>query len=817
MKHTAIRMLTTCILTVTFFVTSEPHLSAESTESQYLSQEYYVLFSNLGKLYALAIDGSSPIEIGPDTVVPPHYLVSSPNRSREYQFGIGESDLSPGYSYLGGVKSPRTGEVVYAEAMCGDGECRSAFNIWLVGSPETGQQRRHLFDQSTMPHGLLPIPLAWGVDDSTVMFEAHDLLNDDPFAGIWSYDLVTEEIQRVNLDGDRYNGQLWLSPNESIVLTTGDASRVAHSNSSISMKGTPTTEIKIIDLTEGRVRILLENSNEQEYFVRGWISQDSVSKIASVARQQGSNAAPNDVPPASSGFQRPMTNDHYGYQWLEYANSVYHPGDDYNGPGSGNSDCGTSISSVAIGVVRYVNTGSWGGMVIEHNWQGTTVYSQYGHIADAYVSVGQVVDKGQAVAAMGNVGTTYCHLHWEIRESDHPNPTYGAYWTTSVLSQQPNVENYYEDPEWWGDNHGPYANSGNDTILWDFDPNSAGWSASGMEWQGFGYGTWIMDPAQGGDPWIVKDDLYYDNTQYWGVEIRMSSLADQGDNIFWKTTNEPFYSGDKSIPLSVSPDGTTRTITIRTNDHPKWMHFISGLRIDPAYDGRPGTAGSNDDNILIDWVKLLNDPECPTVSITSPAEGSYFNGNAAISATASDGGGGETPSGVNRIEWDVFYDDAWNHYSSISPNPDTSPPYDATFAIPAGLSDQRVTIVAMAWDNQGNHCMENRFYRSVYIDRTAPTNPTAASPGCTATNNVWQNTCSDANFTWSGAADAGSGVAGYYYYWGTSSSGDPATWTTSSGYNPGAITSGSTYYLRVKTKDNAGNISSSTTLFVLKY
>lgn len=143
----------------------------------------------------------------------------------------------------------------------------------------------------------------------------------------------------------------------------------------------------------------------------------------------------------------------------------------------------------------------------------------------------------------------------KFAKAAHPNPTYGAYWTTSVLSQQPNVR-IITNPEWWGDNHGPYANSGNDTILWDFDPNSAGWSASGMEWQGFGYGTWIMDPAQGGEPWIVKDDLYYDNTQYWGVEIRMSSLADQGDNIFWKTTNEPF-SGDKSIPLSVSP-GTAR-------------------------------------------------------------------------------------------------------------------------------------------------------------------------------------------------------------------------------------------------------------------
>lgn len=361
------------------------------------------------------------------------------------------------------------------------------------------------------------------------------------------------------------------------------------------------------------------------------------------------------------------------------------------------------------------------------------------------------------------------------------------------------------------------GSNSNQTVLWDFDPGDAGWSASGWEWQGFGYSSWILDPARGGDPWIVKDDLYYATTQYWGVEIRMSSVADIGDNIFWKTTNEPFYSGDKSLTLRVIPDGATRTITIRTNDHPKWMHYISGLRIDPAYDGRPNTVDGNTDLILIDWVKLLNDPECPTVSITSPAEGSYSNGNVEVSATASDGGGGETPSGVNRVAWDVWLDGSWNHGGSLSPNPVTSSPYNTTFVVPSGLADQWVNIVAMVWDNQGNECIENRAYRGVYIDRTTPTNPTTVDSGCTATSNVWQNTCSDANFTWSGSSDSGSGIAGYYYYWGTSGTADPATWTTSAAFDPTSIPSGSTYYLRAKTRDNAGNVSSATTLFVLKY
>lgn len=47
--------------------------------------------------------------------------------------------------------------------------------------------------------------------------------------------------------------------------------------------------------------------------------------------------------------------------------------------------------------------------------------------------------------------------------------------------------------------------------------------------------------------------------------------------------------------------------------------------------------------------------------------------------------------------------------------------------------------------------------------------------------------------------------------------GEPAVWTSETRFDPTAIVSGDTYYLRVKTQDSAGNTSSSTILFVLKY
>ncbi len=104
------------------------------------------------------------------------------------------------------------------------------------------------------------------------------------------------------------------------------------------------------------------------------------------------------------------------------------------------------------------------------------------------------------------------------------------------------------------------------------------------------------------------------------------------------------------------------------------------------------------------------------------------------------------------------------------------------------------------------------------IDGTPPSNPTAATELGGAQTGISQSTVSDPNFTWAGASDgSGSGVKGYYYYWGTSSSGNPTNWTTSASYDPSAVSTPTTYYLRVKTEDNSGNQSSPATIFTFKY
>jgi hypothetical protein len=110
------------------------------------------------------------------------------------------------------------------------------------------------------------------------------------------------------------------------------------------------------------------------------------------------------------------------------------------------------------------------------------------------------------------------------------------------------------------------------------------------------------------------------------------------------------------------------------------------------------------------------------------------------------------------------------------------------------------------------------------IDTTVPTNPTATETGG-AVNNTWQRTVSDPNFNFSGATDTGgSGVHGYSVYWGIDPAGDPGAVETQTvaTYNPAAVLSGSTYYLRARTFDSANlggaaNPSATATIFTFRY
>lgn len=109
---------------------------------------------------------------------------------------------------------------------------------------------------------------------------------------------------------------------------------------------------------------------------------------------------------------------------------------------------------------------------------------------------------------------------------------------------------------------------------------------------------------------------------------------------------------------------------------------------------------------------------------------------------------------------------------------------------------------------------------SYYQDIIEPTNPSAVSAYTSVakttpiTTNTWYNYVAP-YFEWpavdavGGATDGvgGSGVAGYYVYFGTDSNADPVTFQATNNYTASSLSAGQTYYLKIMTEDNAGMIS----------
>lgn len=97
-----------------------------------------------------------------------------------------------------------------------------------------------------------------------------------------------------------------------------------------------------------------------------------------------------------------------------------------------------------------------------------------------------------------------------------------------------------------------------------------------------------------------------------------------------------------------------------------------------------------------------------------------------------------------------------------------------------------------------------------------PVNPSVTSAYSQQTNGVSLNSgqvyrYEHPYFAWSGATDSGSGVDGYYVYFGTNVDADPQTngqYQSSSFYIANEALTEGTYYLKIKTKDANGNVNS---------
>lgn len=151
--------------------------------------------------------------------------------------------------------------------------------------------------------------------------------------------------------------------------------------------------------------------------------------------------ATRDLPPevpVADGFDPPVGRP--DRPWVGYRNAAgladpgyfesfnaWHPGEDWNGVGGGNTDLGDPVLAIGHGLVRAARwgKGTWGNIVlVEHRLpDGTPIWSQYAHLDRMLVEEGQAVTRGQQLGTIGRgnppAGATdwFAHLHFEIRKT----------------------------------------------------------------------------------------------------------------------------------------------------------------------------------------------------------------------------------------------------------------------------------------------------------------------------------------------------------------------------------------------------------------
>jgi len=311
-----------------------------------------------------------------------------------------------------------------------------------------------------------------------------------------------------------------------------------------------------------------------------------------------------------------------------------------------------------------------------------------------------------------------------------------------------------------------------------------------------------------GNSETLKSRVFKVDTQAPATVLSASPSSPDGENGWYNTTTP-------TIELSRSETGTTYwqwdatttpyahssvSATTTVTDISGGSHTLYYFSVDSA----GSTEAVNNQLFKID-TGLPTDP----TSVTSPSHttGVWSNNN---NITIDFSGAADAISGLDGYSVD------------FSQNTTATP--DSVVDLPMTASSWSTSLAANGvwYLNLRTKDVAGNWTSTVHlgpfkIDTTAPTNPTAATELGGSPDNVFQDTNNNPDFTWSGAADSGgSGVAGYYYYFGTNSNGTASSWTAGAAYNPGAVSPG-TYYLRVRTKDNAGNLSNTTTLFTFKY
>jgi len=799
-------------------------------------------------LYDPGLDAS--IDIGPKTGWDRTLLSPRCSNCIEDPQSYPDIHIEDGYMLLGGILSDDRNNLIYVENSYDSPseQFLTEFQMWFVNR-ESGEKQLLADNSNSSFPGKLLYPVLFDAEKEIIYFESYDHVRMEPFSGIYVYKIKEQLFTEMASESDYYNSTLWVSPDNLYMAATGVLKGFV---GDMPIQFSKSTTLLMLDFTQAIIKSVNSNENIQ-ILPQGWISRANSEILRNSSGIQPFSVLA--VQEASSGFQRPMSNDHYGFEWLQwtagYTPLVYHPGDDYNGPGN---DCGTDISAVADGVVKNLNLGGWGTLVIEHNWQGITVYSQYGHLASSLVSTGDNVTKGQHIAEMGTTGAASCHLHWEIRQSDHPDPNNSGYYTTNVLNVKSNVENYYYDPEWWVDNHGSYNNNCNnpspnsDQVGIYADANYCG------SYKIFGQGEWANPGAMGfsndsvssvkvgGNVKAVlcKDDNYAGGCEeFTGND---SNLSDNsiGDNSVSSMKVQSRGSSSGSWTANYY-DTIDRWWDNNNSGNFKCSENVGGPYLDKNY-GTSGPCGMDGDTWIADYSATINFPSGNYVFLSDHDDGlkiwlngqnigdyggsgsndkacpaRYISGNANLRALLREDGGDarvkvwwttdtsvcvqppgspslSAPSNnatVGRYDNVIL---SWNSVSGASE-------YYAEFSGGPGYS------VNSGWTSGTSYTVGSTFWGGVYTWRVKARN-SAGESGWSETRTLYRKYGAPSNLTlsgatqtqvalsWSASSDAPGNIDGYRIYRNGSAIATVGSSTTS--YTDNGLSCGGSYSYYLK-------------------
>lgn len=152
----------------------------------------------------------------------------------------------------------------------------------------------------------------------------------------------------------------------------------------------------------------------------GYIASHNAPRIISgsarLARDESDGPTPPPAPSGGSGLLWPTTTRHIA-QYFRWG----HTGIDID------NQSRPPVYAAEAGTVEFMGwLGGYGNLVIINHGGGLTTY--YAHLDKFYVSKGQTVAKGDAIAKMGSTGrSSGPHVHFEVRKDGRPVNPLGMY------------------------------------------------------------------------------------------------------------------------------------------------------------------------------------------------------------------------------------------------------------------------------------------------------------------------------------------------------------------------------------------------------